>query len=262
MTRIEDMFAALKQAGQRPRTVMVRLCAGLPNADALAPVLESVELGGAGAAEIVLPDPAMLGVTGVVARAVNTVVRAGTTLGRALDSIARARSNCSITLVGAIGATGVFAAGGPKAFARAAAQAGLDAIFLTDVPLEESSPFADAAASHGLACPLLVAPSTDPERADRIVKASTGFVRMQTASLSEAHARAAHLREMTDLPIACACGASDARSVFAVAEFCEIVDSGDVLLDRLETASARGQDVAAVTQDVASDLCRGLRGID
>ena len=65
---------------------------------------------------------------------------------------------------------------GPQRFAAAARAAGALGAIVPDVPLEELAAFAPAFRGEGLAVPLLVAPTTPPERAGRIAAASDGFI--------------------------------------------------------------------------------------
>ena len=65
---------------------------------------------------------------------------------------------------------------GAERFAAAAREAGALGAIVPDVPLEELDAFAPAFRAAELAIPLLVAPTTPPERAARIAAASDGFV--------------------------------------------------------------------------------------
>jgi tryptophan synthase alpha chain len=56
------------------------------------------------------------------------------------------------------------------------AGAGCDGLILPDLPAGEMPSFERAAADHGLALTFLVAPNTAPDRLERAIRASTGFL--------------------------------------------------------------------------------------
>lgn len=65
---------------------------------------------------------------------------------------------------------------GYDAFAKAAAESGIDAALLTDIPPEEAADYMAAAKKHGLGTVFLCSPTTSPERLKRIDAASTAYV--------------------------------------------------------------------------------------
>ena len=82
---------------------------------------------------------------------------------------------------------------GAERFAAAARAAGALGAIVPDVPLEELAAFAPAFRAEGLAIPLLVAPTTPPERAARIAAASDGFVYIVSRlGVTERRPRARH----------------------------------------------------------------------
>lgn len=149
---------------------------------------------------------------------------------------------------------------GIERFANAAADAGAAGAIVPDVALEEVDELRAALQGCGLAMPLLVAPSTPPERAVRIATASSGFVyvvsRLGVTGAGEApdfaplQRQLVALRAVTAKPLAVGFGLSRPENVRSVCDYADAVVVGSALIDAY--ADARGEDAAArVTAFVA-----------
>ncbi len=123
---------------------------------------------------------------------------------------------------------------GPEAFAREASNVGIAGILASDLPPSEAEQWCAVAADHELATVFLVAPTTPPQRVTRAVECTTGFV-YAVARPGVTGARdelpedlqdsVAHIRQVTDLPIAVGFGISNPEQVAAV---CQIADGAIV----------------------------------
>jgi tryptophan synthase alpha chain len=141
---------------------------------------------------------------------------------------------------------------GLQEFARAAADAGAAGVIVPDVTLEESEPLRLALGAHGIEMPLLVAPSTPPERAARIAEQSGGFVYVvsrlgvtgagEAPNLEPLRRQIAALRSVTKKPLAVGFGISTRAQVDAVRAIVDGVIVGSALIDAY--ANARGQAAA------------------
>ncbi len=141
---------------------------------------------------------------------------------------------------------------GLEQFARAAADAGVAGVIVPDVSLEEIEPLRLALGAHAIDMPLLVSPSTPPDRAARIAEQSGGFVyvvsRLGVTGSSKApdteplRAQIAALRAVTKKPLAVGFGISTREQVDAVRELADGVIVGSALIDAY--AGARGEDAA------------------
>ena len=109
---------------------------------------------------------------------------------------------------------------GEKSFCARAAKAGMSGLIVPDLPLEESGALREAAAAVGLAWVPLVAPTSSPERIERIAATATGFVYAVSTlgvtgtreQLSERAASVAtNCRAATDLPVLVGIGVSNAQ---------------------------------------------------
>lgn len=141
---------------------------------------------------------------------------------------------------------------GVERFAREAADAGACAVIVPDIALEEGGELSRALVECSLDMPLLVAPSTTPERARKIVERSTGFIyvvsRLGVTGVGEApnldplHQQVSMLRALTDKPLAIGFGISAPAHVRAVVPLADGVIIGSALIDAY--AGTRGAQAA------------------
>jgi tryptophan synthase alpha chain len=151
---------------------------------------------------------------------------------------------------------------GLERFARDASDAGASAAIVPDVALEASAELSVILAEHGMDMPLLVAPSTTPERAAKIAAASTGFIYVvsrlgvtgagdQPASAA-LRAQIAMLRGIAEKPLAVGFGVSAPEQAAEVARFADGIIVGSALIDAY--AGTRGAEAAARVRAFAEPL--------
>ena len=149
-----------------------------------------------------------------------------------------------------------------RAFAAAAADAGLAGAIVPDLPVGESADWRAAAADAGLATVFLVAPTSSDEHLAAAGRASDGFVYATSTlgvtgtrdALSErAGALVARLRRQTSKPVCVGIGVSTAQHAEAVAGFADGVIVGSAAV----RAAADGGPAAVA--GLVSDLAAGCR---
>jgi tryptophan synthase alpha chain len=154
---------------------------------------------------------------------------------------------------------------GPAAFIDAAQAAGLSGAVVPDLPVEEADELAKLAADRDFKTILLVTPTTSPQRADRIVKACSGFVYVvSVVGITgerdrlpvQLHDMIARLRTLTDLPLCVGFGVSRPEHVRDLKHLADGVIVGSALVKKLETAPT---DRAKALDDVRK-LVRELSG--
>jgi tryptophan synthase alpha chain len=126
-------------------------------------------------------------------------------------------------------------------FASEAATAGVAGVIVPDIALEEGDDLRAALTAHDIDVPLLVAPSTSRERAERICANSTGFVYVVSRlgvtgsgaapDFAPLRAQIAMLRELTGKPLAVGFGVSNAGHVREVAPLVDGIIVGSALID-------------------------------
>ena len=130
---------------------------------------------------------------------------------------------------------------GIERFAQDAAAAGAAGAIVPDIALEEGQELRDALRDRGLEMPLLVAPSTPPQRAARIVEASAGFVYVVSRlgvtgagaapDLAPLRKQIEMLRELTGKPLAVGFGISRPAQVQEVRDLADGIIVGSALID-------------------------------
>jgi len=220
MSRIEALFA-------RKNPVFVGFTvAGDPDRETSFGVAKTMVDAGVDLLEIAVPysDPVADGP--VIERAHVRALRAGTTPDDVFALVRRVREYAPpLPLVLFTYYNIVYRRGVDWFFAEAAA-AGADGILIVDLPTEESGEVAPSALRHGIDRIVLVAPTTSPERRQKILRGASGFVYL--ISLEGVTGERDHLppnlaglvgavREKTDLPLAVGFGVSRPEHVAAVA---------------------------------------------
>ncbi len=156
---------------------------------------------------------------------------------------------------------------GPERFADALVTHGFAGALVPDIPLEETATLRSLFAARGLVLPLLVAPTTPPERAATIARASTGFTYLVsrlgvTAANVEPdfgplRARAAALRSVSALPLAVGFGIATPGHV---ARACALADAAIVGSALIDAYTAPGGDPVARAGAFLRMLATGLPG--
>jgi tryptophan synthase alpha chain len=237
--------------------------AGDPDLETTSLILDALRDAGAALIELGIPygDPLADGPT--IAAAGQRALARGTRMGDAFELVARAQGNGSPPIVLFTYLNPVLQYGLER-FAADARRTGAAGAIVPDAALEETGELRAVFARHELAMPLLVAPSTSPQRAARIAEASTGFVYVvsrlgvtganQQRSFAPVREQIAMLRRLTGKPLAVGFGVSTANQVREIAAIADGVIVGSALIDAYASTGERAQSAA---EDVAA-LARTL----
>jgi tryptophan synthase alpha chain len=137
---------------------------------------------------------------------------------------------------------------GPEAFLKQAQEAGLSGAILPDLPIEEAGEVGRLAASRDFKLVHLVTPTTPPERAVRIARASTGFLYYVSVAgitgerdrLPENLVEQLHwLRTQTKLPLCVGFGISKPEHVRLLRDVADGIIVGSALVRHLEQLGRR-----------------------
>jgi tryptophan synthase alpha chain len=152
---------------------------------------------------------------------------------------------------------------GVDAFARDAAEAGVDGLIVVDLPTEESDLLLPAAAANQLDVIRLIAPTTSDARLPLVLAGSSGFVYYvsitgvtgtRTATAEDLARDIPRIRRATALPIAVGFGVRTPAQAAVIAGYADAAIVASALIDRLCQSN-----IAAVLEDVAA-LAEGIRG--
>ena len=173
MSRLAGTFSRLRAAGER--ALVVYFTAGDPSLTATRRLVVEAERCGADVVELGVPFSDPLADGPVIQRAAARALAAGATLARVLETVGTLRSEVRIPIV-LLTYYNPLLAFGLEAFARTAAEAGVDGVIVADLPPEEAGPLAAEAEVVGLDLIHLVAPTSTRERLRLIARRSGGFI--------------------------------------------------------------------------------------
>jgi tryptophan synthase alpha chain len=251
MTRIAETFHRLR-AESRPGLVTYTT-AGDPDLPRSAEVLQALDRAGADVIEVGVPFSDPLADGPVIQRATERALSAGTTLRGVLAMIEGVRATIAAPIV-------VFSYANPllrmgeAAFARQAANAGVDGVLALDLPIEEAGGFRETLRSAGLDTIFLLSPTTTDARIRRAGELGSGFLygisrlgvtgaRDQVAGGADALVR--RIRTHTTLPIALGFGISRPEHVREVTRFADAAIVGSAIVQVVADAVRNGGNPAA-----------------
>jgi tryptophan synthase alpha chain len=224
------------------------LTAGYPDDARFLAAVRAAVACGADALEIGIPfsDPLADGPT--IQRTSQAALDRGVTLGAMLDLLHEQGGTIGAPIVLMTYMNPVYAMGTDLFCGRAAA-AGVSGVLVSDLPPEELPAFGSALRSHRLDRIVLVAPTTRPERIDRIVGAGAGFIYCLTRTgvtgaggdySSRLAEQVARIREGCDLPVVAGFGIRAASDVERLRDLVDGVVIGARLLEILGEAPDLG----------------------
>lgn len=263
MNRIDALFERKRAEGKT--AFILYVTAGFPDLKTTEALIPELERAGADLIEMGVPfsDPIADGPT--IQKASSVSLKSGTNVRKILDLILRLRKKSQIPLV-------LFSAYNPlykyglKNLILDSAQAGVDGLLVPDLPMEEADVLAHDCEKAGLCHIFLIAPTTPPDRAGRIMEKSTGFIyyistkgvtgardRMDKSLLSQL----ASLKRLTDKPIAVGFGISKPEHIALLKGKADGIIVGSALVREIEagkTLKARIRRAVRFTRTLAGQL--------
>ncbi|MHB8907654.1 MAG: tryptophan synthase subunit alpha [Syntrophales bacterium] len=263
MGRIEAKFAALKKANRK--AFVAYLTAGDPEMETTAELIPALEAAGVDVVEIGVPfsDPTADGPA--IQAASQRALARGATLAKILAMLAGLRRTSAIPIV-LFGYYNPILSYGPEKFAADAAAAGVDGILVVDLPPEEARELRRFTDPAGLAFITLVAPTTDPARARKLLRGATGFVYYISITgvtgtavprPDDVRRDVERLRGMTALPLAVGFGISTPDQAAAIAPLADGVVVGSALVRLIGEKGAAG-DLIPAAAAYASTIRRAI----
>ena len=240
--RIEETFAQL--AAAKKKALVAYLCVGDPSVEESVDLAVACVEAGADVLELGVPfsDPTADGPA--IARASQRAIAHGGGLSATLRAAkaVRARTTAPIVLFGYYNP--LFVRGDARAVAEAA-DAGVDALLVVDLPAEEGGELRAAAASRGLSIIPLLAPTSSPARVEAVRKATppaafvyyvsvTGVTGSQEAPLAKASEEAAAIRRVVGVPVVVGFGIDSPEKARAAATHADGVVVGTALVRAIE----------------------------
>ena len=248
--RIDARFAALKAEGRAGFIPYVMT--GDPSREEALEILRGLPAAGADLIELGLAfsDPMAEGPP--IQRAALRGLAAGMTLRGTLDLVADFRKGDDATPVILMGYLNPVESYGYEAFARDAAEAGVDGLIVVDCPPEEAGPLAAALDAQSVSLIRLATPTSDDDRLKVIARGTSGFVyyvsvagvtgvkEAQAASVAPAVER---VRKAANLPVAVGFGVKTPERAAEIARVADAVVAGSVFVDEVAGALAANEPV-------------------
>ncbi|PYM44302.1 MAG: tryptophan synthase subunit alpha [Candidatus Rokuibacteriota bacterium] len=239
-SRLAATFADLRARGER--ALVAYLTAGDPSLGATERLVREAAARGADIVELGVPFSDPIADGPVIQRAAMRALERGISVARVLETVATLRAETAVPLVLLTYYNPVLAFG-LKAFARTAADAGVDGVIVADLPPEEAGPFAAEAEAAGLDLVHLVAPTSTPSRVRLIARRSRGFI--YVVSLTgvtgerrelprDLEAQITALRRVTTKPVCVGFGIGHPDQVAAVGRLADGVIVGSAIVRLIE----------------------------
>lgn len=265
MNRIDQKFQELRDQGTS--AFMPYVCAGDPNPELTAKLILTLEEAGADLIELGVPfsDPIADGPT--IQRASERALTFNISLQQILEIVTSLRKKTDIPIALMSYYNPIFRMG-EETFCKAAQAAGVDGLIVPDLPPEQAPALLEIAPKYDLATIFLVAPTSPPERMQRIASVSTGFIYCVSltgvtgarAMLSDEIApMIAELRKHTDKPIGVGFGVSTPEQANQVAGIADGVIVGSAIVNVIEENIADEAKLLTAVKQFASDLASGVK---
>lgn len=263
MTRIDDTFAKLCE--KQETALIPFLTAGDPDIATTAKLVRTLVDNGADLVELGMPfsDPMADGPT--IQAASERALAAGATLEKVLQLVADIRQDCQVPLV-LMGYYNPIFRYGAERFAEAAAAAGVDGLLLVDLPPEESGEISSVMRAAGIAMITLLAPTTPPERMQKLAAAAegylyyvsmTGVTGTQKITPGDIRTAVQELKGMATVPVGVGFGITTAEDARTVGEFADGVVVGSALV-KIIAEHARSEELLPRVGNFIAELKQGL----
>jgi len=265
--RIDARFAQLKTEGRAGFVPYVM--AGDPSWDQALAILRGLPAAGADLIELGLAfsDPMAEGPT--IQKAALRGLDAGMTMARTLDLVRAFREGDDQTPMILMGYLNPVESYGYDAFARDAAEAGVDGLIMVDCPPEEAAPLVAALDAVDVSLIRLATPTSDDARLQVIARGTSGFIYYVSVAgvtgVKEAQADAvapavARVRKAAGLPVAVGFGVRTPERAAEIARVSDAVVAGSVFVDEVAQALADGADPVERLLSKVRTLADAVRG--
>lgn len=241
MSRIQSTFNTLKQQGKK--ALVPYITAGDPNPALTVPLMHALVDGGADIIELGVPFSDPMADGPVIQRASERALVHGVSLTDVLGMVAEFRKTNTTTPVVVMGYANPVEAMGVERFAKLAQQCGVDGALTVDYPPEECQEFVALLKQYQVDPIFLLAPTSNAQRVEAIVKSASGFVYYVSLKgvtgashldIQDVGSKVADIRTKTGLPIGVGFGVRDEATAKAVATIGDAVVIGSRTVQEIE----------------------------
>jgi tryptophan synthase alpha chain len=257
-SRLDATFERLRGRGER--ALVAYFMAGDPSLAETERLVIEAERQGADVIELGVPFSDPLADGPVIQRADVRALAAGASLRRVLEMVASLRAKARIPVVLMTYYNPVLAFG-LKAFARTAADAGVDGVIVPDLPHEEAEPLRAEVEPAGLDMIHMVAPTSTPARVKTIARLSRGFIYLVSLTgvtgerreiPPDLEGQIRTLRLVTTRPVCVGFGVSTPAHVAAIGRLADGVVVGTAIVRTVEQHTGTPTLIEEVGKFIAS----------
>lgn len=253
MTRIDEKFAALKQA--RRKAFVAFVMAGDPDFDTSLAVLRGLPEAGVDVVELGMPFTDPMADGPAIQRAGQRALEGGQTMERTLDLVRAFREDDGTTPVVLMGYYNPIYSRGVSRFLSDAQAAGVDGLIIVDLPPEEDEELCLPAQAAGLNFIRLATPTTDDRRLPRVMQNTSGFVYYVSitgitgaaaANAATVAPEVARIKAVTALPVCVGFGIRTPDSAADIAVVADGAVVGSAIVERLGSGAEPAEVLAFV----------------
>lgn len=263
MSRISQRLSEAKSSGKK--VLVAYIVNGDPHPDATLPCMYEMVAKGVDIIELGVPFSDPMAEGPVIQKGHERALAHNTSLKSTLEIVKQFRKTNNVTPIVLMGYANPVERFGYKAFATAAAEAGVDGLLTVDLPPEEVAVLKQALDAVGLDNIFLLAPTTTVERARKIAQHATGFLYYVSLKgvtgaghldVAAVKAKLNEFGQLTSLPLCVGFGIKDPVTAKAVAQLADGVVIGSVLVEKM--GSMEGQTSAHIASAVG-DIISSIR---
>ncbi|PVV19904.1 MAG: tryptophan synthase subunit alpha [gamma proteobacterium symbiont of Ctena orbiculata] len=265
MSRIGKRFAQLKTDGKK--ALIPFITAGDPIPEITVDLMQDLVSAGADLIELGVPFSDPMADGPVIQRASERALQYHVSLHDVLDMVSQFRQLDAETPVILMGYLNPIEIMGYQQFATQAAEAGVDGILVVDIPPEEGGDLQQLLQAESIDQIYLVAPTSTPERIQRICDLAGGFVYYVSVKgvtgashldLQSLAVKLAEIRGVSDLPVGVGFGIKDAQTAAAVSALADAVVVGSALVSRVEALADQPEKIGAALREVIASMRQAM----
>jgi tryptophan synthase alpha chain len=261
MSLLSQRFKMLEKEGKS--ALIPYITAGDPLPGMTVDLMQDLVTAGADIIELGVPFSDPMADGPVIQRASERALEYHVSLSDVLAMVRRFRQLDSETPVVLMGYLNPIEIMGYERFADQAADVGVDGVLVVDLPPEEGTELQQILNSRALDQIYLIAPTSTPERIQRICDLSSGFVyyvsvkgvtganHLNLQSLTD---QLQKIRNWTDLPVGVGFGIKDAHTAASVATMANAVVVGSALVSRIEALADQPEKIGAALRELLSSM--------
>ena len=244
MSRISQTFDSLREKGEK--ALIPFITAGYPDLATTEKLIFEIEKNGADLLELGVPFSDPMADGPVIQYSSERALQKKTNLKMILKLVKKVRLKTDIPII-LMGYFNPFFSYGLKRFAQDAKRVGVDGVLVVDLPPEEAGDMISQAGAVGLDLIFLLAPTSNEERIDRIVKNATGFIYyvsvtgvtgVRSTLDRDIRKQVERIKKITSIPIGVGFGISTPQQAKTIAKWADAVVVGSAIIKKIRESKS------------------------